>query len=410
MILQNCRMCKGERLYKFLDLGFTPPADHFLRPDELKNHETHYPLEVYLCEDCGLCQLGYVVPPEVLYQNEYPYEPSTTKTGREHWQNFAKDVVQQLGLTSADLVVDIGSNVGVLLSAFRDQGTRIHGVDPAPNIVKIANDRGVETTCDFFSSKSAKEIIVKKGNAAAITATNVFAHVHDLDALMRDINELLTSNGTFIFEAPYFPELLKHLEYDTIYHEHLSYFSVRPLIPFFKKFDMCVYDVKRVDIHGGSIRVFVGKGAQKPMSARVTNLLAYEEELAIHSREVLDRFSLSVRQHRDELNALLRSLKQGGKRIAAVSAPAKGMTLLNYCRLGEEILDFVTEKSPLKIGRYTPGMHIPVITDAELLERKPDYALVLAWNFADEIIRNLDAFRKQGGKFIVPIPKPTIVG
>src|SRR3989344_3280002 len=156
MIAKNCRMCKGERLYRFLDLGFTPPADQFRRADQLKEQEIHYPLEVYLCEDCGLSQLGYVVAPEILYQNEYPYESSTTKTGREHWASFAKNVVQQLGLGPKDLVVDIGSNVGVLLSAFRDQGTKIHGVDPAPNIVKIANERGVETICDFFSSKSAK--------------------------------------------------------------------------------------------------------------------------------------------------------------------------------------------------------------------------------------------------------------
>lgn len=392
-----------------MDLGFSPPSDQFLSVAQLQQSETYYPLNVYMCDACGLAQLGYVVPPEILYQNEYPYESSTTATGQAHWSAFARSVVQECQLTTNSLVVDIGSNVGVLLSAFKDLSMRVQGVDPAPNIVEIANGRGIDTICDFFSMKSVEAIIEKKGHASLVTGTNVFAHVDNLDSFVTAVFRLLEKDGVFVFEAPYLVDLIKKIEYDTIYHEHLSYISVKPLIQFFKKFGMEVFDIHRTEIHGGSIRVFVQKQSRYAVSNRVGHLLAIEDQEGIYSHENLKVFANRVYQHRDELTWLLKSLKKEGKKIAAVSAPAKGMTLLNYCRIGAEYIDFVTEKSRLKIGRFTPGVHIPVVPDSELLKHKPDYALVLAWNFADEIIKNLDDYRKQGGKFIVPIPKPTVI-
>lgn len=405
----TCRMCQSKNMYKFLDLGFTPPADQFRRKDQLREPEIYYPLDVYMCEDCGLAQLGYVVSPEVLYRNDYPYEASTTKTGRVHWDSFAQRVVERFDLDGNDLVVDIGSNVGVLLSAFNDRGVRIQGVDPAANIVMIAHERGIDTICDFFNFETVQKILCEKGQASVITGTNVFAHVDDLYAFMENIRLLLNDDGIFIFEAPYFVNLIKKLEYDTIYHEHLSYLSVKPLLPFFNKFDMEIFDIEQVDIHGGSFRVYVGKKSLRPVSDIIEHLLREEEEMQIYSHDALNQFSDKVKNNRQELIWLLQSLKQEGKRIVGVSAPAKGMTLLNYCRIGNELLDVVTEKSLLKIGRFTPGTHIPVEPDSYLLEEKPDYALLLAWNFADEIIKNLDDFRKQGGKFIIPIPMPHIV-
>lgn len=405
----SCRMCQSIDLYKFLDLGFTPPADQFRRIDQLKEPETYYPLEVYVCDNCGLVQLGYVVSPEVLYRNDYPYESSTTRTGREHWANFAGQVVQRFGLDEKDLVVDIGSNVGVLLSAFKDHGTRIQGVDPAANIAMLAHERGVDTICDFFNHATVETIINTKGHASVVTATNVFAHVDDLDTLMKNIKLLLKEDGIFIFEAPYLVNLIKSLEYDTIYHEHLSYLSVKPLKRFFEKFDVEMFDVEQVDIHGGSFRVYVGKRSLQNVSKIVGQLLKMEEEKGLYSHERLNNFSAKVKKNRQEVVSLLHSLKNQGKRIAGVSAPAKGMTLLNYCRIGDELLDFVTEKSALKIGRVTPGTHIPVMPDSHLIKAKTDYALLLAWNFADEIINNLNEFRSKGGKFIVPIPMPKII-
>ncbi len=404
-----CRMCKSNNLTQFLDLGFMPPADQFLRKEQLREPEVHYPLEVMICNVCGLAQLSYVVSPEILYRHDYPYESSTTQTGHRHWGEFARTTTERLRLSSDDLVVDIGSNVGVLLEAFRANGTRILGVDPASNIVRIAEKRGIETLNEFYSIDVARQILSEKGHATVITATNVFAHVDNLDAFMQAVDLLLNERGVFIFEAPYFVNLLKNLEYDTIYLEHLSYLSVKPLIPFFKRFGMQVFDIQQRDIHGGSFRVFISRAGKMPISPVVDELLQGEEEMGLQKLNVLSDFSTAVQQNRQELIWLLQQLKHEGKRIVGVSAPAKGMTLLNYCRIGTETLHFVTEKSMLKIGRFTPGAHIPVVSDDELVRQSPDYALLLAWNFAEEIMENLRAYRDKGGKFIIPIPRPHIV-
>lgn len=402
-------MCEGQNLFAFLDLGATPPADQFRRQDQLHDPEVFYPLQVLMCEDCGLAQLSYCVPPEILYQREYPYEASTTKAGREHWGRFAQTVVRDLGIEPGSLVVDIGSNVGVLLGAFGNCRMRVQGIDPAPNIVQKAQAAGIDTICDFFGASAAAQVVTDKGQATIITGTNVFAHVDDLVAFMRAIDTLLAPNGVLIVEAPYFANLVAYAEYDTIYHEHLSYLSVKPLVKFFSRFEMDVFDVQQVEIHGGSFRVFVGRAGTRVVSPEVSRLLALEEETGLHSRARLDAFALAVRQNRRDLVWLLHRIKAEGKRIAAVSAPAKGMTLLNYCRIDGEILDFVTEKSTLKIGRYTPGTHIEVCPDARLLDEQPDYALLLAWNFATEIMANLDEYRQRGGRFIIPIPTPRVV-
>jgi SAM-dependent methyltransferase len=404
-----CRMCRSDALYQFLDLGFTPPADQFRRKDQLREPDTYYPLQVAVCDDCGLVQLTHTVSPEVLYRNDYPYESSTTKTGQIHWAGFAKSVVERFALGGNDLVVDIGSNVGVLLGAFKDNGVKVQGVDPAANIVMLAHERGIDTICDFFNMETVRKILAEKGPASVITGTNVFAHIDDLHTFMHSIQALLGKKGVFIFEAPYFVNLLKFNEYDTIYHEHISYLSVKPLVPFFKHFNMEVFDIQQMDIHGGSFRVFIGATGAWPVTDAVTKLLNEEQAMGIYTHQFLDTFAQRVKRNKQDLVRLLQDLKKQGKKVVGVSAPAKGMTLLNYCRIDNDTLDFVTEKSKLKIGRYTPGAHIPVVADDELVNQQADYALLLAWNFADEIIKNLDEYRKRGGKFIIPIPDPKIV-
>jgi SAM-dependent methyltransferase len=405
-------MCQSGNLHKFLDLGKMPPADQFLFADQLAQPETAYPLEVAICDDCGLIQLTYQVPADILYCNNYPYESSTTLAGRAHWKEFAETTVGILNLGADDLVVDIGSNVGVLLQMFKERGTRVLGVDPADNIASIANKNGVETIAAFFDAETANRIVATKGQASVITGTNVFAHVGDLNKFMRAVDSLLSETGVFIIEAPYAVELLQNLEYDTIYHEHLSYLSLKPMQRFFAKFEMEIFEVQRRDIHGGSFRVFVRRrrAANPPISSLVGELLLGEERAEIYDHKRLHRFASAVEKNRSDLRDLLIGLKQNGKRIAGVSAPAKGMTLLNYCGLGPTFLDFVTEKSRLKIGRYTPGQHLRVVSDDALIEQGCDYALLLAWNFAEEIMRNLKTFSDRGGKFIIPIPTPKIVG
>ncbi len=403
-------MCGGTDLERYLDLGHTPPADQFRRADQLGDPSVHFPLEVCVCLKCGLSQLAYVVAPQTLYQDEYPYEASTTQAGRRHFRAFAASVVRRYGIGADDLVVDIGSNVGVLLSGFADEGARVLGVDPAHNIAAIANERGIPTVAEFFGPAVVSRIVRDHGQAAVVCGTNVFAHVDDLETFMRAVDALLAPGGMFIFEVPYFANLLSSLEYDTIYHEHLSYISVKPLLTFFERFGMRIFDIREVDIHGGSFRIFVDRGRRPVEAGLIERFLAREAREGVHDPQRLHRFAIEVSENRRQLVELLRELRAAGMRIAGVSAPAKGMTLLNYCRIGTETLDFVTEKSRLKIGRYTPGTHIPVVPDAELAARRADYALLLAWNFATEIMENLSEYRAAGGQFIVPIPEPHIVG
>jgi SAM-dependent methyltransferase len=407
--LMKCRMCKSTRLYPFLDLGNTPLADQFKTEPQLDEPETYYPLKVVVCDDCGLAQLNYVVPREILFQNDYPYESSTTRTGKLHWEGLAKTVTSRFGLGADDLVVDIGSNVGVLLQAFKDCGTRVYGIDPARNIAEIANRNGIPTVCDFFGMGSIKKVMDQCGRAAVITGTNVFAHVHDLDTLVHTVKHLLRDSGVFVIEVPYFAHLVNRVEYDTIYHEHVSYISIKPLVAFFRRHGMEVFDIQEMPIHGGTIRVYIGEQGQHPAAGIVGEMLKAAEEMRLHSHATLDAFADAVRRNRDALSAMISRIRQEGKRIVAVSAPAKGMTLLNYCGLGRQHLDFITEKARLKIGKFSPGGHIPVVADQELLVARPDYALLLAWNFADEIIANLHEFRAGGGQFILPIPMPRIV-
>jgi hypothetical protein len=405
----TCRICDSDRLACFLDLGHHPPSDQFREESQLNDPVTLYPLRVHICEDCGFCQLGYVVPPEILYQDNYPYESSTTETGKKHYHDFAESVVTDYRFAKGDLAVDIGSNVGVLLEGFKLLGLDIRGVDPAPNICEIAARHGIPTINDFFGKAAAETIFSELGPASVITGTNVFAHVDDLNGFMEAIKTLLhPGRGIFVIEAPHLLHLIRSLEYDTIYHEHLSYISIEPLVPFFAKFGMEIVKVEQKDIHGGSVRIFVSTRGNYPVDKSVVESIEMERSEKLRDLAMLAGFARKVERNKAQLNSLLHKLKDEGKRIVGVSAPAKGMTLLNYCHIDRQMLDYVTEKSKLKIGLYTPGGFIPVHPDSRLLQDRPDYALLLAWNFADEIMRNNQTYRDQGGKFIIPIPSPNI--
>ncbi len=402
-------MCNSGALYQFLNLGHTPPADEFRNKEELDSLVISYPLKVCICDDCGLVQLSYVVNPEVLYQNDYPYESSITSTGLSHWNEFAKSVIGEIGPEAESLVVDIGSNVGVLLGAFEKQGMRVQGIDPAQGIADIANRQGINTKCAFFGESIVNEIVEEKGRASIVTATNVFAHVDDLDEFIRNLDFLLDEEGVFIFEAPYLIDLLENFEYDTIYHEHLSYLSIRPMFRFFDSYGFDIFNIESRKIHGGSIRVFVCRKGKYVNTGKADEFINKEIKSHIYKHEYLDDFAKRVQQNKLALIDLLHQLKTDGKKVAAVSAPAKGMTLLNDCDIGRDHLEFVTEKSRLKIGKFTPGSHLHVVDDKELLNNNIDYALLLAWNFSEEIMSNLKEYRESGGKFIIPIPHPKVV-
>jgi hypothetical protein len=410
MIHLNCRLCSSNKLFKFLDLGNQPPSDQFLEKDQLIEKTIFYPLEVFSCQKCGFIQLGYVVDPKILYQENYPYESSLTKTGKDHYYDFANSVVTRFGLSKGDYVIDVGSNIGVLLNGFKKLNIKVLGVEPAKNICLIANKNNIPTVNYFFDKKAISFIKKKRIIPKIITATNVFAHVHNLNEFILNIKEVLDKKkGVLIIESPHFLNLLKKLEYDTIYHEHLSYLTITPLISFFKKFSMEIFRVEKKDIHGGSIRIFVSFKKNFTVHSSVNRIIDLESRYKINSKKTLLNFRSDVRINRFRLIQLLTKIKLNNKTIVAVSAPAKGMTLLNYAKIDFDYLDFATEKSKLKQGLYTPGSKIPVYSDSQILKKKPDYALLLAWNFSKEIIANNLSYLKNGGKFIIPIPKIKII-
>ncbi|PIR41653.1 MAG: methyltransferase [Candidatus Yanofskybacteria bacterium CG10_big_fil_rev_8_21_14_0_10_46_23] len=401
-------MCRGSDLFLVLDLGHHPPSDAFLRPDQLLDQEASYPLRLISCKNCGLLQIDYAVHPEILYQRDYPYESSTTKTGRDHYYSMAKDMHDNFPGPKGLLAIDVGSNVGVLLQGFKNLGYKVLGVDPAEAAGQKAIDNGIDTVGDFFNEDSAGKIKEKYGLARFITATNCFGHILELDSTVRGMVNLLAKKGVIAVESPYALELIENLEYDTIYHEHICYLSVKPMKLYLKRFGLELFDVKRSSIHGGSMRYYIGHIGEHPVR-RSVNACLVGEEAGLYSEKKLKLFASKVKKQRMALVSLIMDLKKQGKAVVGVAAPAKGNTLLNYCKLDINFLDFLTEKTQIKIGRYSPGMHIPVYSDDHLFKKKPDYALILAWNFADEIMANLAQFKKRGGKFIIPIPTPKII-
>ena len=405
----NCRLCKCNNMQNFLDLGFSALSDNFLTIEQLDESESFFPLTVNSCLDCGLCQLGYVVPPELMFNKDYPYDSSTTKTGREHFTKMGIDICDSFNLKQNSLVIDVGSNSGVLLSAFKSKGMKVLGIEPSSKLANIAIGKGVDTIIEFFSNKLVTKILDNYGKVSVITGTNVFAHIDDLDDFMLTADSLLDEDGIIIIEAPYLLHLIENMEYDTIYHEHLSYLSVKPMVEFCKKFGFEIFNISEQKIHGGTLRYFISRKNKKQITQDVFDYLKIEDEKDLYSEEKLNHFANLVKNHRRTLLELLNDIKKDGKKIVAISAPAKGNTLLNYCKIDSEILDYVTERNPLKIGKFTPGMHIPVYSDEKLLEDQPDYALILAWNFANEIIQNNSEYQEKGGKFIIPIPEPKIV-
>jgi len=402
-------MCDSPKLYCFLDLGFAPPSDAILTADELREPELLFPLKVMQCEECGLTQLSYSVNRLLLYGKKYKYEASITTTGKRHFHSMADSICERLKLAKGSLVVDVGSNVGVLLEGFQKNGMRVLGLEPAPDICKIANERKIDTLQEFMGFEVAKRVLRDYGKAKIVTGTNVFAHVDDKEEFMSALDVLLDDDGIFVIEAPYFLELIENLEYDTIYVEHLEYLSVKPLLRYFNEHAMDIFDVELHEIHGRSIRVFVCRKGKFPATGTVQAFLDRENQKGIYSRQVLDDFARRVKLHRDTLLGLLWDLKRRGNRIVGISAPAKGNTLLNYCRIGPELIDYLAEKSVIKRGHYSPGMHIPIVEEQRIYHDRPAFGIIFAWNFADEIMKNNDAYARSGGRFIIPIPEPIVV-
>lgn len=404
--IDSCRICDSPSLYEFLDLGNVPPVNNFKETSESKIPE--YPLEVVFCEDCNHVQLRNTVRRDLLFE-DYSYFSSSSTPLIDHFGEYA-DSVENKFLDAGDLVVEVGSNDGVLLRQFSEKVRKL-GVEPAENVAEKAREQyDLDVCTDFFSLDIAKDIASNYGFATVIAANNVLGHVDELHDIVAGVDYLLQEQGVFVVEVPYLIDLLNHVEFDTIYHEHISYFSIRPLTELFEKFKMEIFDVERVDVHGGSVRLFVQReSGTHSITNDVAYLSALEKALGLNERTVYDEFREEVRRRRQQLKDLLEHLDETGHSIVGYGAPGKGNVLLNYCDIGPDLLDYIVDTTPSKQGTFSPGKNIPVRPPSEFGDPYPDVALLLAWNYRESILEKEEEFRGEGGRFLIPAPNVDIV-
>jgi SAM-dependent methyltransferase len=409
-LLHGCRSCGEAGLEPVLSLGRTPLANALLTREQLEEPEPTYPLDLVLCPACGLVQITETVPPEELFA-DYPYFSSFSDTMVAHARELAERLVAERGLGPASRVVEVASNDGYLLQWYRAAGVGVLGIEPAANVARVAREeRGIETREVFFGRDAARTLVDEGVRADVVHAHNVLAHVPDLNGVVAGMALLLAPGGLAVVEVPYVRDMIEKVEFDTIYHEHLCYFSLTALDALARRGGLRVLDVERVPIHGGSLRLMLGRAEDDaPAAPAVAALRAEERELGLHTAAPYRAFAARVEAVRRELPALLHELADAGGRLAAYGASAKGSTLLNACGIGSDLLAFAADRSTVKQGRYTPGTHLEIVPPERLLESMPDYVLLLTWNFRDEILAQQAEYRRRGGRFVVPIPRPEVV-
>ena len=407
---ESCRMCEEGSLTKAMSLTPTPPGNDFLTKEELGRDEPVYPLDLYFCEACHHIQLGHVVDPKILYQKNYSYVSATSAYFVNHLKHYAKDMVERFDLKPGDLAVDIGSNDGTCLSFFKDKGMKVVGVDPATEIAGKATENGIDTIADFFGYRLAVELRKKYGTAKYITSHNACAHIDNLFDVVKGVEHWLDADGVFVLEVGYFVDVYSNTWFDTVYHEHVDYHTVAPFEKLFNRVGMELISVERISPQGGSIRVMAQKkGGIIKRDDSVDELIALEAKLGLDKAETLRKLNHKISQVRDKLHNLIHSLKADGKSIAGFGAPTKATTLMAHFGLDATVLDFIVDDNPLKQGLFTPITHIPVLSSDALYKMKPDYVLILAWNFAEPIMQMHKKYSEQVGQFILPMPNPEIV-
>ena len=404
----NCQVCGSPNLELVIDLGHQALSDSLLSAEQLSDPEVTYPSRFLRCCECSLGQIDYAVEPKTVFHAEYPYRTGITRELTTHQKGVATDIVSQYGLGSNSLVIDIGSNDGTLLAAFKEQNVRVLGVEPT-NISKIANESGIETIQNFFSEELADQILGSHGHASAITATNVFAHIASLGSVLRGIENLLEPNGVFISENHYLLDIIKGVQFDTMYHEHLRSYSLKSLIKLFSYYNFTLIDAERVDRYGGSIRVVVAKGKGRTPTKNVARLLAEESSFGLYEPEVYKNFAQKTQKSKTDLMNLAYDAKKKGASFVGNSCPARASTLLNYFRMDTDLMPYIAEQpTSLKLNQHLPGLHTPIVNNQILLDEQPDYVVLLAWHIWKPIAVSLSE-RGLKSKFIVPLPEMTIV-
>ncbi len=404
--MPTCRVCDGARLEEFLDLGDQPHCNSLLLPDQLAGKEPFYPLKVFFCHDCTTVQIDTTVPKETMF-GHYLYVSGTTDTLRQHFADSTRRLAARLGIGKGDLVVDIGSNDGTWVKTWASTGARAVGVEPASNLARQANSEGAVTYNDFFNVQNAAKVKAAEGSAKLVTAAGVFFHLEELHEATKGVADLIGKTGTFCVQAIYLGEMLRHNEFDNIYHEHLTYWTVRSLNQLLGRHGLEIYAVDLLPIHGGSLEVMAAAKGTRKIEPSVAAYLAEEEKRGMHKIDAYKDFAKRVWAIRDGLIKQLEALKAAGKTIYALGAPAKGATTLNSFKIGTQFLKYSTERNPLKIGKYIPGVRVEIVDETKVPE--PDVYLVLPWNFLNEFLRRKKDYIMQGGAFLVPVPQPTLI-
>jgi len=403
----RCRSCGARELQPVLDLGVTPLADRMPRPEQLAEPEPRFPLEVVFCPACGLMQILETVDPELVFDHDYPYYSSFSDSLVEHSRKHVERVIAARGLGPDSLVIELASNDGYLLRHYVERGVPVLGIDPVPGVAEVAQKAGVPTMVAFFGRDVGAELAASGRRADVVHANNVLAHVADTNGFVAGIAAVLKDDGAAVFEMPYVRDLIDHCEFDTIYHEHLCYFSLTALDNLFRRHGLFLNDVLRLRIHGGSLRVTAT--LKEEPSAAVREMLAAEKAAGLADIGYYRDFSSRVVRLRGELLDLLKRLRGEGGVVAAYGAAAKGSTMLNYVGVGPDLVAWVADRNVHKQGRVMPGTHQPIVPPGALVERRPDYVLLLPWNLADEILAQQSAYREAGGRFILPVPQPRVV-
>ncbi len=404
-----CRSCHATELVPILSLGTTPLANALRTEAELTLPESRFPLELVFCLQCTLVQITDSPPPSALFR-DYVYFSSFSDTMLRHAASLTERVASERQLGPNSLVIEAASNDGYLLKNYKSLGIPVLGIEPAHNVARVAIERhGIPTREEFFSAEYARRLAEEGSCADVFHAHNVLAHVPDLNGFVEGIRSVLKPSGIAIIEAPYLKDMLDHCEFDTIYHEHLCYFSLTALERCFHRHGLITIDVERVPIHGGSLRVFVARrDGASDVSERVAALLEDEANWGVGTVQIYSHFARRVGEIKESLRQLLGDMKSAGLRIAGYGASAKGSTLLNFCGIGSETLDFLVDRSTVKQGKFTPGTQLRIYSPDKLLEEQPDYTLLLTWNFAEEILQQQAEYRRRGGRFIVPVPRPRV--
>jgi hypothetical protein len=405
----NCRLCGSELNHSLVDLGMSPLCESFLARHELDAMERYFPLHALLCSKCFLVQLREYADPDHIF-TEYAYFSSYSSTWVAHAEAYCKQITKRLNLRSDSFVVELASNDGYLLQHFLPLGVPVLGIEPAANVAKVAIEKGINTRVDFFGRRLASELVAKGRRADLIIGNNVLAQVPDLNDFVAGMVILLEPEGVITLEFPHLQRLMSERQFDTIYHEHFSYFSLITIEHLAKRHALKIIDVEELSTHGGSLRVYLAHASSKAAaSPSVANLLARERGLGYEDVATYMPFAEHVKATKRRLLSLLISLKDDGKRICGYGAPGKGNTLLNYCGIGIDMLDFTVDRNPYKHYRYTPGMHIPIFPVEAIDVAKPDYILILPWNLKEEIVRQMHHVTDWGAKFIVPIPAAVVI-